>query len=182
MSWSNLYSQIPYLAFVIEKSTNQNVVCYAGNIQYDPDTNQKVFRPDFPIDIFWMDIDPEYQQRARASGRSNDRVELSWVERKMAYGFRLESYQGQKVIGRIEACPDREISFHYNEETQEVYALTKIHNQWCLLKYIHLQLDNEPAGYLQSIFNWQSFRPDWVELHGIHLETQQDMVERIYPD
>jgi hypothetical protein len=39
-----------------------------------------------PVDVYWMDVDPEYQKKARAKGITTDKSELNMVEKQFAYG------------------------------------------------------------------------------------------------
>lgn len=77
---ADMQKENPNLLFIIERSKNKNVVCYAAKMkggQIDPDD---------PIEAYWMDIDPEYVKAARAKGVTSDRVELGVMESKLAYG------------------------------------------------------------------------------------------------
>lgn len=47
---------------------------------------------DSPVDAYWLDIDPEYQKKNRKKGKEDDRVELGFAERNMAYGFASPSH------------------------------------------------------------------------------------------
>lgn len=71
------------IALYIQRSKNENVVCYAGAYE---DAAAGVIHPANPIDAFWMDIDPEYVKSNRESGKMDDRVELNLIDRTMAYG------------------------------------------------------------------------------------------------
>jgi len=178
-----LEQSIPHLAFWIGKNTNQNVVCYRGRVLYDPNTNRSGFDPEMPIDVFWMDIDPTYQQRARAEGRENDRVELSWHERKMAYGIQthMDPQDPDQIVGQLHTCPERPIRFHYDRNQDRVVAYMHINNQPCVLHHIHLHLGDSAAssGLLNSMFFWRQFTPEWIELHGRRADHNTPEIERI---
>lgn len=68
------------IAFVISRNKNKNIVVYEAKLSGDAlDASE-------PITVYWLDIDPEYQKKARAKGKDHDREELNWIEKKMAYG------------------------------------------------------------------------------------------------
>lgn len=39
-----------------------------------------------PLDGYWLDIDPEYVKANRKKGKTDDRDELSYIDKTMAYG------------------------------------------------------------------------------------------------
>ncbi len=70
----------PNILFVIARSKNRNIVVYEANMagaRLD-DAN--------PVQVYWLDIDPEYQAKARGKGKMDDREDLNFLEKKMAYG------------------------------------------------------------------------------------------------
>eukprot|EP00906_Rhabdomonas_costata_P028110 RCo039883 len=71
----------PNIFCVITRSKNQNVVVYEANVKDGA----------FPekgdvLQVYWLDIDPEYVKKNRAKGKTDDREELIWMEKKIAYG------------------------------------------------------------------------------------------------
>uniref|UniRef100_A0A7S1MJ36 DUF4833 domain-containing protein n=1 Tax=Neobodo designis TaxID=312471 RepID=A0A7S1MJ36_NEODS len=73
----------PALALIILRSKNQNVVCYEARSEADTFAD-KLKRA---ISGYWMDVDPPYAAKARASGKESDRDDLSMLEHQFAYGF-----------------------------------------------------------------------------------------------
>jgi hypothetical protein len=75
----------PSIAMYIERNKNGNLVIFearsvplgAGSVLPEKD----------PIDSYWLDIDPTIMARHRREGRTNDRHELSGLEKRFAYGI-----------------------------------------------------------------------------------------------
>ena len=51
-----------------------------------------------PVEAYWLKIDEDNMARRRARGDMEDRVELSWIERKAAYGVSCSMIQSEKNI------------------------------------------------------------------------------------
>jgi hypothetical protein len=73
----------PYFLFAISRSKNKNLVIYEANVRKDTGTLDL----NDPVLVYWMDIDPEYIKSARLRGKMNDREDLNYIERSMAYGY-----------------------------------------------------------------------------------------------
>lgn len=70
----------PNILFIISRSKNKNIVVYEAKMEGG------TIKASDPIDAYWLDIDPEYVEKARAKGVESDRVDLNMIERNMAYG------------------------------------------------------------------------------------------------
>jgi len=73
----------PYFLFAISRSKNKNLVIYEANVRKETGTLDL----NDPVLVYWMDIDPEYVKSARQRGKMNDREDLNFMERSMAYGY-----------------------------------------------------------------------------------------------
>jgi hypothetical protein len=62
-----------------------------------------------PLDVYWLDIDPEYVEKARKAGRTDDRVDLNVLEKKMAYGSYVDKDAStpDKIVVKLVALPKR---------------------------------------------------------------------------
>jgi hypothetical protein len=69
--WREIRQNIPNLLFIIEKSNNENIVVYEA---LNGDINQ--------IDSYWL---------LAIRQTNKNREELSWFEKKCAYGFTLKN-------------------------------------------------------------------------------------------
>lgn len=90
----------PHVVFFICRNKNRNIVVYEAKM------DAGVLKPDDPLDGYWLDIDPEYQAKARTAGRADDRVDLNFFERKMAYGCVLRECEGHWAR-RMRGCITR---------------------------------------------------------------------------
>lgn len=156
-------SNYPHVAFIVEKNLNRNVVVYEG-VLFDGE-----LRADDPLDIYWLDLDPEYQKRARQEGRVSDRVELNFMEKQMAFGVTCR--EGPKIDQYylfLAACPSRPILLYLDKEFDEVVAELMINKKRCSLNRIYVYINpNNPIT------------PEWIELHGVDLVHSKPQVEKI---
>ena len=104
------------VVLVISRSKNENKVVYSARRMQNPTPGSKfeMLDPKDPIEIYWLDIDPEYIKKVsskpscsavivfvgsirllclasqnRAKGVMSDRMGLNGIEKKLAYGFVL---------------------------------------------------------------------------------------------
>ena len=76
----------PNTLFVIARSCNLNVVVVEALIDAQHPTRLR----SKPLDIYWLNLEAKYAQAARRRGSLHDRDELSWPERKLAYGAKAK--------------------------------------------------------------------------------------------
>lgn len=165
-AYSYIKSQIPNTAFIIEKNSNRNVVVYEGKLFHDSKDGD-IINPVEPIDIYWMDIDPAYQRRARASGKMDDRVPLSFIEKNIVYGVQFkEGTNPNQYYLELAACTKRPLLFYYDPRYKEFIVETTIAGKRCQLTSIFAHTLNDIV--VQS-----------VDLHGMCLDTLETVVENI---
>merc|ERR1719385_132694 len=70
--------------FWIERSKNKNIVVYEAEQKNKSDHFNNVVG-------YWLDIDPEYVKKNRAKGKKDDREDLNFMEKKMAYGWTVSA-------------------------------------------------------------------------------------------
>ena len=76
--------------FWIERSKNKNIVVYEAIKQNGINDHYN------NIIGYWLVIDPEYIKANRKKGKTDDREELSMIERKLAYGYNVTSTDSNK--------------------------------------------------------------------------------------
>jgi hypothetical protein len=142
----------PARLFCIGRNKNANVVCYDARLQ----KGRKLYRS-HPIDAYWI-------MRAE-DGR---REELSWLERKYAYGFTIlgdASDSGFRF--RLDALPDRTIDVRHADRTFR--AETMVARRRSRLVSVFVQ--TKEGGVMPKV--------RYVDLRGIDLETGRQQVERV---
>jgi len=92
----------------------QNIVVYEALKGADGKLNAAK-----PVEVYWLDIDPEYVAAARKKGVQSDRVDLNAIERQFAYGVSAEPIQGA-AAGRynlkLVALPERPVTMYLDAE------------------------------------------------------------------
>jgi hypothetical protein len=150
----------------VERDVNDNVVVYEGCLfQGDLD-------PTDPLDIYWMDIDPAYQEKARNQGKMDDRVELGFFEKQFAYGANSRDYEDEPGKYRLDlaACPKLPVKLYYDAEFKQVVAETFLSGNRCQLQRIFVKTKQGTGG----------LTADWVELIGVDMRTSKTVSERMY--
>eukprot|EP01083_Nonionella_stella_P198713 729376_1 len=74
---------------MIRRKRASNLVVYTANIikEIDANGNEKVsVNSKQPIDIFWLKLSKQDMQKHRESGKMDDRVNITKIERKLVYG------------------------------------------------------------------------------------------------
>ena len=95
----DLQAICPNVLMVMHRSKNKNVVVVAANIE------NGVLNTDFPVDVFWLDLEPSFIQARRAQGIAHDREELSYFERKFAWGVDAHVIDGTRAQFQFAAEP-----------------------------------------------------------------------------
>ncbi|KNC50176.1 CAMK protein kinase [Thecamonas trahens ATCC 50062] len=98
-------------------STNDNIVCYQADIepQLGPDRRAVWRNDDAPVAVFWQLIDEATMVERSAKGKDDVTSELTYVQRKMAYGcttLRITEEDVLTQLRRIVACNAELIEVH----------------------------------------------------------------------
>lgn len=154
------------IAFIIERSKNKNVVVYEGKVGEDGALNAAE-----PLGVYWLDIDPEYVAKARASGKTDDRVELNFLERTAAYGCSAKPAEaaGEYRIHMV-ALPSRDLTLYLKDGKPR--ARIVINGKDCDLFKIHIESQDRWVGPPKVLY---------AEIHGDDCETGEPRVERLHP-
>jgi len=131
-------AEAPDAAFVISRSKNANIVVYQA--RRASGGREGPLALDRPLDIFWLDVDPAYQRKARAAGRATDRVELSAMEKSMAYGAdcRADPARPGHVRVTLVALTSRDIDL-YLDAAGRPRADVRIGHETCRLLRVHVE-------------------------------------------
>lgn len=109
--------------FYIEKSTNKNIVCYDANINADGTINEKA-----PVTAYWLMNEED--------GR---RENLSWIERKKAFGFSFEKNADGEFV--ITPNADEDWKLKLSAENGEPKAELPINGKPSIVHKVFLQVD-----------------------------------------
>ena len=140
----------PARLFHIARSANRNLVCYDFNAPRGQlDKSQ-------PIKVYWVN-------REEHPGVTNG---LSFIQRKMAYGYKVKKVEPTKCSFTLTAYPGRVLTL---QREGKGYAC-------------HVSINNEPA-LLRSLYvkahPHNPLKVEYVELRGISLKTHQAVSERV---
>ena len=136
--------------FYIARSANKNLVCYDANIINGKLDTHK------PLKVYWVN-------REERPGETNG---LNYIQRKMAYGYKLVSGNEQRCICTLTAYPDRKLTI--TQQGSKCICTVTINNQQAILKSLYVKAN--PKNPLSV---------EYVELKGISLDTKEMVTERV---
>jgi Na+-transporting methylmalonyl-CoA/oxaloacetate decarboxylase gamma subunit len=140
--------------FIIERDKNTNVVHYDARLTADGKLDPKE-----PVIAYWAE---------RAEG--SPREELSWIEKKMAYGFTVKpdpSVNGYKMT--LVAAPEKQIIVKREKDT--VHAEGVINGQPAILEKLHIHATDGLTGP----------KVHYIEVYGKDLQTGEKLSEKMVP-
>ena len=140
------------LLMTLTRNKNQNFVCYQAMLQ----KGGQCFMSSKPVDVFWLDIEPSYQEAARRAGRTHDRCELSWLERRHAFGVTTIRRGGSDtsptefVVGVV-ALPRRTFTMRIVNSVPRLIGT--IAKQRAVLQRVHVNETSQLLGpKVESVF------------------------------
>jgi hypothetical protein len=152
------------IAFVIERSTNKNVVVYEGLI--DPGTNK--LKLEKPIDVYWLDLDPAYVEKNRKNGKLHDRDELNMIEKKMAYGVSWTPMEDDAFDLALVALPKKKCTLKLADGKPR--TIMEINGQQCYLTNIYVESKPSMIGLPKVVY---------VLIKGVSIESGEPQEEKI---
>jgi len=165
---SQIQANNPDILFIISRNKNQNIVVYEAKR-----TENKQLAPENPVDVYWLDIDPEYVRANRKKGKLDDRVELGSLEKSLAYGVSSNNIPGKPGHYEIKlvAYKERPVIV-YLDENKMAHAEMVINGTLSNIKSIYIQVS-------ERIFE---LRPDvlYFDLKGIDKHGKV-VEERVVP-
>lgn len=96
----------PFVFLVIRRNKNKNIVVYEANVK------DGIFDKNKPIDVYWLDIDPEYRKPRREQGINHDRVEMNAQELAFAYGVEAKRVNDTEINMTFNAGSQASTSSH----------------------------------------------------------------------
>jgi hypothetical protein len=140
--------------FIVERSKNANVVHY--DAQFTDDGN---LDPKEPVIAYWVLLAED--------GR---RKKLSWIERKKAYGFTIESDRsGNSYKMTMVAVPEHQITV--KQEKDAVRAETDIDGRRAVLEKMYINTTNGLLG--PKVLS--------IEVYGRDLQTGEKLYKKLLP-
>jgi len=139
--------------FHIERNKNTNIVVYDAQVLPDSNLAEKD-----PVIVYWLKL-----------AEGGHRKGLKGIEKKMAYGFSVESREGNRLVIEMKADVGRNLVVDIHEGAYR--AFIEIDGRQALLEKIY-------------IFAEEKFPiPDvkYLELFGADVETGEDLYEKLIP-
>lgn len=136
--------------FYIARSANKNLVCYDANL-----TNGKL-NTEKPLKVYWVN-------REERPGETNG---LNYIQRKLAYGYKLVSGNQERCICTLTAYPDRKLTI--TQQDDKCVCTVIINNQQAILKSLYVKAS--PKNPLSV---------EYVELRGISVDTKEAVTEKV---
>ena len=107
--------------FHIARSVNKNLVCYDVNLR-----DGKLDTHD-PLNVYWVN-------REKHPGETNG---LSYIQRKMAYGYKLISASDNACVCSLTAYPSRQLTITKRDSRYVCYIT--INNQQAILQSLYVK-------------------------------------------
>ncbi len=140
----------PNRLFHIARSLNRNLVCYDAN-----QANGKLDTKE-PVKVYWLN-------REKEPGKTNG---LSFIQKKMAYGYKVVSVAEHTCTITLTAYPERELTICREGITSS--AGVKIRRSEAILQSLYVKASpNNPLNV------------EYVELQGITTDTGVPVTEKV---
>lgn len=140
--------------FKIERNKNANIVQYDAQITAEGKLNNKD-----PVIVYWVRLAEQAQVK-----------ELSWIQRKFAFGFSTD-FDQESDIAIIDMALKIERLITVKRVQQDYQAIMTIDGRTSLVEKIYI--DSSGRGF--------STRVNFIELHGTDMETSEVTFERLVP-
>lgn len=138
--------------FHIERSKNKNIVCYDANILATRKLNQED-----PIHAYWIN----------QTDHPGERSDLSFVQKKLAYGYSYTKNADGSVEVSLVPLPARKLTVLVDNKGQ-VHGKILISGKPSYISKIYVQAD--PSN---------SLKVQYVDIYGIEIATGKLITERI---
>lgn len=136
--------------FHIARSANKNLVCYDANLIQGKLNTEK------PLKVYWVN-------REERPGETNG---LNYIQRKLAYGYKLISGNQEQCICTLTAYPDRKLTI--TQQGAKCICTVTINNQKAILKSLYVKAN--PKNPLSV---------EYVELRGVAVDSNEVVTERV---
>lgn len=139
--------------FHIERNKNANIVVYDAQVLPDGNLPKKN-----PVIVYWLKL-----------AEDGERKKLKGIEKRMAYGFKVESRDGNDLVLKMKADVGRQVMVAADEDTFR--AFIDIDGRRALLHHIYIFADE--SGVMPKV--------EYLEMFGVDVETGEDLYEKYLP-
>lgn len=143
----------PQRLFHIERNKNANIVVYDAHVLPDGKLRKKD-----PVEVYWLKL-----------AEDGERKKLKRIERRMAYGFKVQQQEDRRLVLDMKADIGRDIVVTAVDDT--VAAHIDIDGRSAVLSRIYIFANEK--GLLPEV--------EYLELFGFDLETGQERYEKFVP-
>lgn len=140
----------PERLFYIARSANKNLVCYDINLENGKLNTQS------PLNVYWVNRE---EHPGKTSG-------LTYIQRKMAYGYKLVSEGDDSCDITLSAYPTKKLTIC--KRGSKYVCLATIDNQQAILESLYVKAK---SGNPLSV--------EYVELQGVTTNTGTNVTERV---
>ena len=140
--------------FHIERNKIANIVVYDARVMPDSSLAKKD-----PMIVYWL-----------KNAEGGERKGLKWVENKKAYGFKVKSREGNRLVVDLVADVKRDLVVDVHEGVYR--AFTDISGRRALLEKIYIFA--EESGVMPTV--------KYLELFGTDTETGEEAYEKFIPE
>ncbi|NVN93952.1 MAG: DUF4833 domain-containing protein [Bacteroidetes bacterium] len=139
--------------FYIERSKNKNRVYYDANFDING-----IINAEKPIDVYWLNLEENYGKRG----------ELSFIQEKMAYGYRSGKISERTFEIKLKAFSKRPLIVLV-DITGKAKAQIKIQGKQAILHHLFIKATDK--GIVTTV--------QYIELFGIDIYTKTELYEKI---
>ncbi len=143
----------PHRLFHIERNKNANIVVYDAEVLPDGSLPKKD-----PVVVYWLKL-----------AEGGERKGLKGIEKRMAYGFKVEEREGDHLELKMKADVGRNVFVEAVDDSFR--AFIDINERRAQLDHIYI-FANE-GGVLPTV--------EYIELFGRDAETGEDLYEKYLP-
>jgi hypothetical protein len=151
------------VVFVITRSKNDNTVVYGAR------THQHRLDEHEPIEVYWMGFSRKDPHEVDPSKLRDD---LNWIEKKVAYGASAHKLHGSsdEFEVKLVAVPHLKVTMKMHGDRPRLTGMIGGHQ--CYVTRVYVLAQENMIGLPKVIF---------VNIHGIDMETGEEIVEKISP-
>lgn len=147
-------NQKDVVLFTLGRSLNRNQVIYAANIEGEK------FNLENPISVYWKMLE-----------KNGEKEELTFLEKKMAYGIDILKNSSDEVIFKSKAIPQKTITVNFKKSKDESapIATTEIDGTAAQLTRVYVSVKDRGAISVPKVLS--------LEFHGFSLVDGRGIVE-----
>ncbi len=144
---------VAHRLFHIERNKNANIVVYDAQVLPDGNLPEKD-----PVIVYWLTL-----------AEDGERKKLMEIEKRLAYGFNVESREGNDLVLKMKADVGRQVMVAAHEDSFR--AFMDIDGRRALLDHIYIFA--EESRMLPTV--------KYIEMFGADVETGEDLYEKFLP-